>query len=104
MSIGEQDEKPDQNPNRKPDGDEQSQAAQAAQTARSSSEIQADLQDTREHLAETVDALTHKLDVPARSREKAHALGRDHGRELAVGGAVVVALVVVVVLRRRGRR
>lgn len=90
MSTGEHDENPRD--------DEQARAA------RSSSDIQADLEETREHLAETVDALTHRLDVPARSREKAQALGRDHGRELAVGAALLSALVVVVVLRRRGRR
>lgn len=90
MSTGEHDEKPRD--------DEQARAA------RSSSDIQADLEETREHLAETVDALTHRLDVPARSREKARTLGRDHGRELAVGAALLGTLVVVVVLRRRGRR
>ena len=61
---------------------------------RSKEEIEADLAETREHLAETVDALGHKLDVKSRSRDKAVELKENHGRELALGG---VALVVVIV-------
>ena len=61
---------------------------------RSKEEIEADLAETREHLAETVDALGHKLDVKSRARDKAVELKENHGRELVLGG---VALVVVVV-------
>lgn len=61
---------------------------------RSKEEIEADLAETRDHLAETVDALGHKLDVKSRSRDKAVELKENHGRELVLGG---VALVVVLV-------
>ena len=61
---------------------------------RSKEEIEADLAETRDHLAETVDALGHKLDVKSRSRDKAVELKENHGRELVLGG---VALVVVIV-------
>ncbi|GAB2776812.1 hypothetical protein GCM10027020_32680 [Nocardioides salsibiostraticola] len=61
---------------------------------RSKEEIEADLAETRDHLAETVDALGHKLDVKSRSRDKAVELKENHGRELLLGG---VALVVVLV-------
>ena len=61
---------------------------------RSKEEIEADLAETRDHLAETVDALGHKLDVKSRSRDKAVELKENHGRELLLGG---VALVVVIV-------
>ncbi len=70
---------------------------------RTSEEIVADLADTREHLAETVEALGHKLDVRARSREKVAVARRDHGRELALGGGVVLLLVAALVWRRRRR-
>ena len=71
---------------------------------RSKEQIEADLEATREHLAETVDALGHKLDVKARSREKVAAVKDDHGRELAIGGAAAAVLVVLVVVWRRRRR
>ena len=71
---------------------------------RSKSEIEADLAQTREHLAETVDALGHRLDVKSRSREKAIEVKDEHGRELAIGGAVVLALVLVLTIRKVRRR
>ncbi len=71
--------------------------------ARTKEQIEADLQATREHLAETVDALGHKLDVKSRSREKFVAVRRDHGRALAAGAGVVAVAVVLVALRRRRR-
>jgi len=55
----------------------------------SSREIEADLEETREHLAQTVDALGAKLDP------------RPRWPQLAVAGAVVVAVAVALVLRRR---
>lgn len=64
---------------------------------RTKEEIEADLAETRDHLAETVDALGHKLDVKSRSRDKAVELKENHGRELVLGG---VALVVVIVSLR----
>ena len=74
----------------------------SAPDQRTKAEIEADLEQTREHLAGTVDALGHKLDVKTRSREKAEAVAQDHGRELVVGGIVVAALVGLLVRRRRG--
>ena len=71
---------------------------------RSKDQIEADLTQTREHLAETVDALQHKLDVKSRASEKAAAVRRDHGREAAVGAAVAVAAIVALLVIRRRRR
>lgn len=103
-------------------------------TSKSVDEIQADLQQTREQLAETVDALTGKLDVKARagdqlaeSKERAAqvlhdsagatkralAQGKDAATDgagnptveaSAVAAAVLVAVAVVVVLLWRRRR
>lgn len=102
--------------------------------SKSVDEIEADLAQTREQMAETVDALTAKLDVKARagdqlaetkeratqalhdSADKAkHALaqGRDAATDdagkptveaSAVAAAAVVAVVVVAVLLWRRRR
>ncbi len=72
--------------------------------ARSKEQIEADLEATREHLSETVDALGHKLDVKSRSREKIADVRRDHGRDLAVGAGVMVVVVVLLVVRRHRRR
>ncbi len=72
--------------------------------ARTKQEIEADLEATRDHLAGTVDALSRKLDVKSRSREKVRQVKRDHGRDLAVGGVVVALSVVAIVVWRRRRR
>lgn len=72
--------------------------------ARTKEQIEADLEATREHLSETVDALGHKLDVKSRSREKVAEVRRDHGRELAVGAGVAVIVALLLVARRRRRR
>jgi cobalamin biosynthesis Mg chelatase CobN len=63
------------------------------------SDIERDIEATREHLAETVDALTEKLDVKSRAKQ---AYAEADKRKLGgiVGGAVL-ALVVLVVWRRR---
>jgi MYXO-CTERM domain-containing protein len=71
---------------------------------RDRSEIEDELESTREHLAETVDALQHKLDVKSRASDKATEIKRDHGRELAIGGAAALAALVVLVVVRRRRR
>ena len=72
--------------------------------ARTKEQIEADLEATREHLSETVDALGHKLDVKSRSREKIVGLQREHGRELGLAAGVAVILVTVLLVHRRRRR
>ena len=66
--------------------------------------IQADVERTREELAETVDLLAAKLDVKTRVRDQVTtADGRPTPAVLAVAGVLVglVALAVVVKIRRR---
>lgn len=66
--------------------------------------IQADVERTREELADTVDQLAAKLDVKARVRDRVTtADGRPTPAVLAVAGAVVglVALALVLKIRRR---
>lgn len=74
-------------------------------------ELQAEVDATREHLAETVDALTDKLDVPGRAKDKAHEVGEAAKQQaqdpkvrvgtVAIAAAIVIG-VVVLVRRRRG--
>ncbi len=60
--------------------------------------LEAEVEQTREHLAETVDALTDRLDVKSRAQE---AVAQTDKRRLAVlAGSVVVAAVGIVLLRR----
>lgn len=80
------------------------QHAGAGDQARSKEQIEADLAATREHLAETVDALGHKLDIRSRSSEKVAEVRREHGRSLAIGAGAAVVVVVLLVVRRRSRR
>ncbi len=64
-------------------------------------EIEAELAETREHLAQTVDALHHKLDVKSRASSRITELRERHGRTLiAAGAAFAVAVVVTYVIRR----
>lgn len=94
--------------------------------------IEADLEETRERLAETVDALGAKLDVKTRASEKVTELREDakvrtadakvratevkaqatekvtelreeRGTELAAAAGTIVALLVVLVVWRRRR-
>ncbi|MCD4535734.1 DUF3618 domain-containing protein [Nocardioides sp. cx-169] len=78
---------------------------------RSPEEIEADIARQREALAETVDALQHRLDVKARAKGKAAelkerattdtgALRPDLAATAAAGAALIIALVV---WRRRHR-
>lgn len=113
-----------------PDHDSSDEKAEAT-ASKSVSELESDLQHSREQLAETVDALTAKLDVKARAGEQladtrdrartalhdgaaatkqALAQGKDavtddDGKPTpqvsAVAVAVVAALVLAVVLWRR---
>ena len=70
-------------------------------------ELEADIAEQREQLAETIDALTAKLDVKSQAKAKAADVRdratTDTGRprpELLVGAGVVVALVVGVLVWR----
>ncbi len=63
--------------------------------------IEADLEQTRERLAETVDALGAKLDVKTRTTEKVTELREERGTEIAVAAGTLVALLVVLVVWRR---
>ncbi len=65
--------------------------------------IEADLEQTRQRLGETIDALGDKLDVKTRATRKAGEVRDERGTELAVAAGVVVALVVVWVVSRRRR-
>lgn len=80
-------------------------------TGSTPAEIEADIERQREQLADTVDALQHKLDVKSRAQDRVAHL-RDRATtadgkprpEVAAGAVAVVALVVgLVVWRRRSR-
>ncbi len=64
--------------------------------------LEADIEQTREELAETVDLLAAKFDVKARVRDR---VTTDDGKPkpvvLAAAGFMVAAVVAYVVLRRR---
>ena len=72
-------------------------------------EIQADIERQREHLAETVDQLTHKLDVKAQGRAKVAELrdratddaGKPRPEVVGVAACAVVAIALLVWWRRR---
>ena len=72
-------------------------------------EIQADIARQREHLAQTVDQLGHKLDVKAQSKQKVAEVrdrattddGRPRPEVLGVAAAVVIGLGLVIWIRRR---
>ena len=71
---------------------------------RTTAEIEADIQRQRDHLADTVDQLSHKLDVKAQARERAARLQdrvtTSSGKprpELVAGAVVAVAAVAVLV-------
>ena len=74
------------------------------QEPRSKQDIEADLAETREHLAETVDSLQRRMDLKSRAEAKVTAIRRDHGPQLVAAGGVLVVLAVVLVVRRRRHR
>ncbi|MCR4513214.1 DUF3618 domain-containing protein [Aeromicrobium sp. 50.2.37] len=61
-------------------------------------QLEAEIAATREHLAETVDALGDKLDVKSRAQDAVDEA--DKGRIAVLAGAAVAAVVGVVLLRR----
>lgn len=67
--------------------------------------LQADIERTREELAQTVDQLTAKLDVKSRIRARVTTPeGRPTNPVLVVGGVAVAAVLAAVVLTVRRRR
>ncbi len=77
---------------------------EGATDQRTREEIERDLAETREHLAETVGAIGEKLDVKTRGQEAVTRVKDEHGTELAVGAGVLAVLVVgLIVWRRRSR-
>jgi hypothetical protein len=68
-------------------------------------EIRSDIEQTREELGDTVEALAAKTDVKAHAQEKAEEI-KQEAREksvplAAIGGAVIAALVAWRVIARR---
>jgi len=62
--------------------------------------LAADIDRQRDQLADTVDALQHKLDVKAQAKHKAGEL-RDRPELIAAGLALAAVVVGVIVWRRR---
>jgi hypothetical protein len=60
--------------------------------------LEAEIDETRERLAETVDALGDKLDVKSRAQDA--VAEADKGRIAILAGAAVAAVVGIVLLRR----
>ncbi|GAB32718.1 DUF3618 domain-containing protein [Gordonia otitidis] len=84
--------------------------ADAADTSGPNANEPLPVEEQRAELARTVDALTDKLDVPARlsaaASQKAHdaATTANDNKQALIGGAVVAAVAVGVVLAVRRRR
>lgn len=81
-------------------------------TTPSAAELRAEVERTRQELGETVDALTHRLDVKARVRRRVdrtrasltRSVTRDPRRTAIVAGAVgVLGGAVVLIMVRRSR-
>jgi hypothetical protein len=72
-------------------------------------QLQADIEAQRDHLADTVDQLTHKLDVKAQARERAVDVkdrattdsGKPRPELVATFGGLVVLVSLLVWWRRR---
>ena len=78
-------------------------------SSRSPEEIQADIEQQRERLAQTVDQLTHKLDVKEQARSKAAEVrdrattetGKPRPELLSATAAVIAGVVLFAWWRRR---
>jgi Protein of unknown function (DUF3618) len=68
--------------------------------SRDPAELRSEIEQTREALGGTVEALATKTDVKAQLREKVQD-AKENPRALAIAGAVVVALLARRLLRRR---
>jgi hypothetical protein len=67
-------------------------------------EVRADIERTRAELAQTVGALTQRLDVKARARSRADELAHDARiRTVTIGLAAAAALTVTLLVWRRRR-
>lgn len=60
------------------------------------SDLEAEIAETREHLSETVDALAAKLDVKSRAHEKVAAV--DKPRVGAAAGVLIAGIVIAKLL------
>jgi hypothetical protein len=66
--------------------------------------LREEIEQTRAELAQTVDALSAKLDVKAQAKHRVQALNaksEPYRIPIAAGAAAIVALVVLVKIRRR---
>ena len=66
---------------------------------REPAEIRQDIEDTREQLGDTVEALAEKTDVKAHAQEAVDA----HRTQLVVAGPAAAVLLVALVISRRRR-
>ncbi|MCL3817145.1 DUF3618 domain-containing protein [Aeromicrobium wangtongii] len=60
-----------------------------------SSDLEREIEQTREHLGETVDALAAKMDVKSRAKETVAAADK---RPFAAGGVLAAGLVIAALL------
>lgn len=60
------------------------------------SDLEAEIAETREHLSETVDALAAKLDVKSRAQEKVAAV--DKPRVGAAAGVLIAGIIIAKLL------
>ncbi|UJW29100.1 DUF3618 domain-containing protein [Saccharothrix sp. AJ9571] len=70
---------------------------------RDAEQARVDIELTRQELGETVEALAHKVNVPARAKEQAQEVAvsvRRNPWPAVGGGAAVLALLVLLIVRR----
>jgi hypothetical protein len=74
------------------------------QESRSPEEIRADIEETREDLGDTVEALAAKTDVKAHAQAKAEEVKQKTAEKrvpiAAVGAGIALAVVAIVIIRR----